>query len=1055
MRIHFQGLTVGLWLLNIFQTQKIDAFNLDTQHVLRKDGEPNSLFGFSLAMHHQLQPTDERVLLIGAPRAKALANQKANVTGGLYRCKFTAKPGDCERIQVDNKASQDLNGVDHKENQWLGVRVRSQGTGGKVLVCAHRYQKWRNENRAVLGQCLILEQDLKEVPDGYSERSFCQGRPMGKHLFGFCQQGIAADFTKDGNYLLFGAAGAYEWKGTVNMEPVDDFELDTFETGGESNGDLIPVHISSYLGFSLDQGWNLIKKGELIIVAGAPRGSYSGEVLMLQRDKREGQSILTQVHTFRGPGLASSFGYDLAVLDLNADGWDDLIVGAPEFSLTDVEKGVGGAVYVYINHAHSPNWDQIKPVSLYGKTESMFGIAVEPIGDLNQDGYQDFAVGAPYEGDGKVYLYYGSSDGFHHEPKQVLKGESHNIRLFGYSLTGNMDIDGNGYPDIVVGSLLDAVFVHRARPVINIKRTIKVVPTQIDFTKQNCKGQSCIITTESCFSYLSQGLTQDHRLTFQYKLEADVLHAQLDLPPRVVFESSSQGSYELSGQGIEKCVQTRLRLKEGIQDKLRNISIAISVSLPPERQRSTLRSSLPELQPVLDALQPEKTVAEVMFMNTGCGRDDICQSNLQLQYSFCSMKQHQDKCIPLSSQNGQAVISPGTENIALEITVTNKGGDNAHQSRLLAKFEESLPLTSVHVRENSGGEVQCEALASKTRANCQLGNPFKRDSQVTLYLMLSTEKLSISDTNASVALELETTSNQNLSSVVAMAKVVFEMDLQVYGLAKPSQVFLEGKVKGENMIKTEEEIGPLVQYEFRISNVGSPLKSFTSAMLNIHWPKEDKQGKQALYLMQITGRDQKEISCSPAEEIRPLKHIKSSHGSSRQRRQVEQESNLEALSTENGFLSFLGTKRKYKTLTCADDLKCVEIRCPLEGVDNTAVIVLRSRLWNSTFLEEYSSLNYLDVVVNASLSVDGSQKNIGLPTNQAQVRLTVFPEKKPALLTRVPWWLILLSVVTALFLLGLLIYLLLKLPHFRDSVCTKEKKSYDINNRYEENHLLT
>lgn len=32
------------------------GFNLDTDHVLRKDGELGSLFGFSLAMHRQLNP---------------------------------------------------------------------------------------------------------------------------------------------------------------------------------------------------------------------------------------------------------------------------------------------------------------------------------------------------------------------------------------------------------------------------------------------------------------------------------------------------------------------------------------------------------------------------------------------------------------------------------------------------------------------------------------------------------------------------------------------------------------------------------------------------------------------------------------------------------------------------------------------------------------------------------------------------------------------------------------------------------------------------------------
>lgn len=39
------------------------AFNLDTRedNVIRKTGDSGSLFGFSLAMHRQLQPEDKRL----------------------------------------------------------------------------------------------------------------------------------------------------------------------------------------------------------------------------------------------------------------------------------------------------------------------------------------------------------------------------------------------------------------------------------------------------------------------------------------------------------------------------------------------------------------------------------------------------------------------------------------------------------------------------------------------------------------------------------------------------------------------------------------------------------------------------------------------------------------------------------------------------------------------------------------------------------------------------------------------------------------------------------
>lgn len=56
------------------------------------------------------------------------------------------------------------------------------------------------------------------------------------------------------------------------------------------------------------------------MVAGAPRAHHSGAVVLLKKGPETNQ-ILLEEFTLEGEGLASSFGYDLAVLDLNGDGW--------------------------------------------------------------------------------------------------------------------------------------------------------------------------------------------------------------------------------------------------------------------------------------------------------------------------------------------------------------------------------------------------------------------------------------------------------------------------------------------------------------------------------------------------------------------------------------------------------------------------------------------------------------------------------------------------------------------------------------------------------------
>lgn len=92
----------------------------------------------------------------------------------------------------------------------------------------------------------------------------------------------------------------------------------------------------------------------------------------------------------------------------------DLIVGAP-FYFT---RNEGGAVYVYTDMTNCKY--TCKPATkLTGKLETRFGFAISSIGDTNKDGYDDIAVGAPYEGRGAVYIYLGSKNGLIAEASQV------------------------------------------------------------------------------------------------------------------------------------------------------------------------------------------------------------------------------------------------------------------------------------------------------------------------------------------------------------------------------------------------------------------------------------------------------------------------------------------------------------------------------------------------------------------------------------------------------------------------------------------------------------
>lgn len=58
-------------------------------------------------------------------------------------------------------------------------------------------------------------------------------------------------------------------------------------------------------------------------------------------------------------------------------------MGAPYFF--ERQKELGGAVYVYMNQAG--RLEDVSPLRLCGSPDSMFGISVAVLGDLNQDGF--------------------------------------------------------------------------------------------------------------------------------------------------------------------------------------------------------------------------------------------------------------------------------------------------------------------------------------------------------------------------------------------------------------------------------------------------------------------------------------------------------------------------------------------------------------------------------------------------------------------------------------------------------------------------------------------
>ncbi|XP_054941574.1 integrin alpha-7 isoform X3 [Physeter macrocephalus] len=800
-------------------------------------------------------------------------------------------------------------------------------------------------------------------------------------------------------------------QGSADLAHLDD---GPYEAGGEKELDprLIPVPANSYFGFSIDSGKSLVRAEELSFVAGAPRANHKGAVVILRKDSA---SRLVPEVTLSGERLTSGFGYSLAVADLNNDGWTDLVVGAPYFF--ERQEELGGAVYVYMNQGG--HWAGVSPLRLCGSPDSMFGISLAVLGDLNQDGFPDLAVGAPFAGDGKVFIYHGSSLGVVVKPSQVLEGEAVGIKSFGYSLSGGLDVDGNRYPDLLVGSLADTAVLFRARPVLHVSHEVSILPRTIDLEQPNCaSGHSVCMDLRVCFSYIASPSSYSPVVALDYTLDGDTDRRLRGQVPRVTFLSrgpddpkhQASGTVWLRRQHDRVCGDTMLQLQENVKDKLRAIVVTLSYSLQtPRLRRQAPGQGLPPVAPILNAHQPSTQRTEIHFLKQGCGEDKVCQSNLRLVHArFCArVSDTEFQPLPMDADGTTALFAlSGQPVIGLELKVTNlpsdpaqpqADGDDAHEAQLLVTLPASLHYSGVRALDPAEKPL-CLSNENASHVECELGNPMKRGAQVTFYLILSTSGITIETTELAVELLLATISEQELQPVSARARVFIELPLSITGVAIPQQLFFSGVVRGESAMQSERDVGSKVKYEVTVSNQGQSLNTLGSAFLNIMWPHEIANGKWLLYPMRVEleggrGPGQRGL-CSPRPNILHL----DVDSRDRRRRELGQPEPQEPHEQPEPSTSWW----------------------PVSSAEKKKNVTL-----------EYSAVKSLEVIVQANITVKSSIKNLLLRDASTVIPVMVYLDPAAVVAEGVPWWVILLAVLAGLLALALLVLLMWKMGFFK------------------------
>ncbi len=146
-------------------------------------------------------------------------------------------------------------------------------------------------------------------------------------------------------------------------------------------------------------------------------------------------------HVFTSEAAAMKFGWSVAHAgDVNNDGYPDIIVGA---------RGVGRA-YVFSGLNGDTLW-----VFYQEALTDFFGVSVSGVGDVNNDGHDNFIIGAEQNdaggaNTGRAYVFSGL-DG---DTLYVFTGEN-NTALFGGSVSTAGDVNNDGYDDIIIGARWD------------------------------------------------------------------------------------------------------------------------------------------------------------------------------------------------------------------------------------------------------------------------------------------------------------------------------------------------------------------------------------------------------------------------------------------------------------------------------------------------------------------------------------------------------------------------------------------------------------------------
>lgn len=1001
-----------------------------------------------------------------------------------------------------------------KDGQWLGVEVQSQGQGGKVIVCAHRYtvrdilrpnSKPVDTKRGMIGLCYILDSSLK-VPQndvmGYKNVMVIRDAVGGKRLepkgnfddhaeWGVCQVGAAATFVEDvdgggEDIALFGAPGCFTWRGNILAQHVGSLQRYDIAVNRDSfrkfaKHGLMGVAVTSGRFFN----------NKVYYVSGAPHANSTGQVYFFSKDASTGLLAPQHYLTLQGEDYGAGFGLSLASCDLNGDGSPDLVVGAPFYA--DETSGAvrGGAIYLF--QSQNGKLGQLRRIKIVGRELlSQFGLSVTCMGDMNGDGFEDIAVGAPYEvKGGSVFIIFGggfpsTSNVFMAEEvaEQVITARDmtkhassvlpYGLKTFGSSLSGGQDMDDNGYPDLVVGAYASsAVFLIRARPIIGIttyvddRNLVAIDPGQSGCPEDPTSKDSCFAFS-ACFKVSREASQHSHSLRFHIEAEPQkpISRVYLRLPGSQNNEknSSVEDTVVMLEAGRQQCTNilgyvgsTHLDLQTPVQFQM---SYSL-VQAEPTMAYNSVRP-LPDMAdfPILNQAEAKKRFQATFEKD--CGADDICNTHLVLSPTLRDKTKELSRTPTGESYELELGSLEGSE-LVLDVEVANRL-EPAYEATLDIYFPPSVHYVGVGTGDNDNDVVNAD-LKNATWLSVSLGNPFKNTTKMQLRFKPQADMedrlmvFYLSANTSSVLL-------YDASTFVNLA-IVRRAEVKVHGKGFPDRLHYGGPVLGENAFADISEVGPQLVQKFQVINNGPSMLDVLT--LHIQWPFQVENGspvgKWLFYLSEHPTLKNGRGVCylPPGYTANPLNLTSSSpdkyghYGRGLMKRnsvivldRPKRSSSaskvwVEKVVSPRTIPDQEGRDLRIITLDCdRGTAKCLHIKCDLYNlpVKVSATVEVRGRLWNSTLMEDYGSgIDFVEIFTKAAIEVDRDiSQYVGddflsiktlVYADIARQRPLAFPD----------WWIILISILAGLLVLVIISSILWKLGFFERKRPTEDDDS--------------